>query len=41
LVQQTARSALGFELRPEQRDAVDAVVSRRDTLVVMPTGRAA
>jgi superfamily II DNA helicase RecQ len=38
LVQQTARSALGFELRPEQRDAVDAVVSGRDTLVVMPTG---
>jgi ATP-dependent DNA helicase RecQ len=38
VVQQTARSALGFELRAEQRDAVDAVAGGRDTLVVMPTG---
>jgi len=37
-VQRTAREALGFELRPEQRQAVDAVVSGRDALVVMPTG---
>src|SRR5919202_5328162 len=38
LVQQRAREALGFELRPEQREAVEAVASGRDTLVVMPTG---
>src|SRR5829696_6547513 len=33
-----ARDALGFELRPEQEHAVEAVVAGRDTLVVMPTG---
>src|SRR5215203_6632934 len=33
-----AREALGFTLRPPQREAVDAVVAGRDTLVVMPTG---
>src|SRR5215211_6995429 len=33
-----AREALGFELRPEQEYAVEAVVAGRDTLVVMPTG---
>ena len=33
-----AREALGFALRPEQRSAAEAVVSGRDTLVVMPTG---
>ena len=33
-----AREALGFELRPEQREAAEAVVAGRDTLVVMPTG---
>jgi len=37
-VQRTAREALGFELRAAQREAVDAVVAGRDTLVVMPTG---
>jgi ATP-dependent DNA helicase RecQ len=34
----TAREALGFTLRDEQRQAVDAVVAGRDTLAVMPTG---
>ena len=34
----TAREALGFTLRDEQREAVDAVVAGRDTLAVMPTG---
>jgi ATP-dependent DNA helicase RecQ len=33
-----ARDALGITLRPPQREAVDAVVAGRDTLVVMPTG---
>ena len=33
-----AREALGYELRPEQREAAEAVVAGRDTLVVMPTG---
>ena len=33
-----AREALGFTLRDEQRQAVEAVVAGRDTLVVMPTG---
>jgi ATP-dependent DNA helicase RecQ len=33
-----ARRALGFSLRAEQREAVDAVVNGRDALVVMPTG---
>jgi ATP-dependent DNA helicase RecQ len=33
-----ARDALGFGLRPAQREAVDAVVAGRDALVVMPTG---
>jgi ATP-dependent DNA helicase RecQ len=33
-----ARDALGFDLRPEQREAVESVVAGRDTLVVMPTG---
>src|SRR5919199_3296839 len=37
-VQRTAREALGFELRAEQREAVEGVVAGRDTLVVMPTG---
>jgi len=37
-VQQTARATLGFELRAEQHDAVEAVLARRDTLAVMPTG---
>ncbi len=37
-VQKVAQAALGFRLRPEQREAVDAVVAGRDTLVVMPTG---
>src|SRR5829696_442486 len=37
-LQQRARDALGFELRAEQRQAVEAVVARRDTLVVMPSG---
>jgi ATP-dependent DNA helicase RecQ len=35
---EVARDALGFCLRPPQREAVDAVVAGRDTLVVMPTG---
>jgi ATP-dependent DNA helicase RecQ len=34
----TARDALGFTLRDEQRQAVEAVVAGRDTLAVMPTG---
>ena len=34
-----AREAFGFErLRPEQRQAIEAVLDGRDTLVVMPTG---
>jgi ATP-dependent DNA helicase RecQ len=34
-----AREALGFpELRPGQEEAVRAVVARRDTLAIMPTG---
>ena len=34
-----AREVLGFaRLRPEQREAVDAVAAGRDALVVMPTG---
>src|SRR5215208_2188572 len=37
-LQQTARDALGFELRAEQRQAVEAVLAGRDTLVVMPSG---
>ncbi|HEY0415531.1 MAG TPA: DEAD/DEAH box helicase, partial [Gaiellaceae bacterium] len=37
-VQKVARAALGFSLRPEQREAVEAAVSGRDVLVVMPTG---
>jgi ATP-dependent DNA helicase RecQ len=37
-VQRTSREALGFDLRPEQREAVEAVVGGHDTLVVMPTG---
>ena len=37
-LQRTARQALGFELRAEQREAVEAVTAGRDTLVVMPTG---
>jgi ATP-dependent DNA helicase RecQ len=37
-VQQVAQAALGFRLRPEQLDAVEATVAGRDVLVVMPTG---
>jgi len=37
-VQETAREALGFELRSEQREAVDAVLAGRDTLAVLPSG---
>src|SRR5262245_51033304 len=37
-VQATSREALGFELRPAQLEAAEAVVGGRDTLVVMPTG---
>src|SRR3954453_7496510 len=33
-----AREALGFSLRPPQREAVEAVVDGHDTLVVMPMG---
>jgi ATP-dependent DNA helicase RecQ len=38
-VVKTARERLGFDrLRPGQKEAVDAIVAGRDTLVVMPTG---
>jgi ATP-dependent DNA helicase RecQ len=36
--QDVARSALGFDLRPEQVEAVEAVSAGHDTLIVMPTG---
>jgi ATP-dependent DNA helicase RecQ len=36
--QDVARSALGFDLRPEQVEAVEAVSAGHDALVVMPTG---
>jgi ATP-dependent DNA helicase RecQ len=37
-LQRVAKRTLGFGLRPEQAAAVEAVVSGRDVLVVMPTG---
>ncbi len=38
-IEQVAKETFGFEeLRPGQREAVEAVVEGRDTLVVMPTG---
>jgi len=38
-IARTAREALGIKrLRPAQREAIDAVLAGRDTLVVMPTG---
>jgi ATP-dependent DNA helicase RecQ len=38
LVDRTAAAVLGFELRPAQRQAAEAVLSGRDTLAVLPTG---
>jgi ATP-dependent DNA helicase RecQ len=38
-IQEVAREKLGFEqLRPGQEEAVEAILSGRDTLVVQPTG---
>ncbi|MEA2522864.1 MAG: ATP-dependent helicase RecQ [Thermomicrobiales bacterium] len=38
-IDQVAAKSFGFErLRPGQREAIEAVLSGRDTLVVMPTG---
>lgn len=38
-IEEVAQHALGFrQLRPGQRDAVQAVLAGNDTLVVMPTG---
>jgi ATP-dependent DNA helicase RecQ len=38
LVDRTAAAVFGFELRPAQRQAAQAVVDGRDTLAVLPTG---
>jgi ATP-dependent DNA helicase RecQ len=37
-IQETSRDALGFKLRPEQVEAIEGVLERRDTLAVMPSG---
>ena len=37
-VDRIAASVFGFELRPSQRQAAEAVVAGRDTLAVLPTG---
>ena len=38
-IEQTARECLGFDaLRPGQREAIEAVLTGHDTLVVQPTG---
>src|SRR3954467_8372634 len=38
-IERVAREAFGFEaLRPGQREAIEAVLAGRDTLVVMSTG---